>query len=289
MFYRFLSWLPLPLLYAMAWPGYLALYYVAGYRKAVVQQNLRHAFPDKSAREITVLAKKFYLQLVQVALEILKTRRMSATEVQRRVQVVNPELLREYSNGFEQPVIILSIHQGNWEWMLHGVKLALDIPIDPVYKPLHDKKMDKLIFEIRSQFGSRPISMASAARDILRRRHEFRLFVLVADQAPVESERSHWVSFMNRDAAFYEGGEIIARATGYPVLFAQCRRRRRGYYEVEFREVARGPHDQTGHHIIEQYARLAEQAIRSEPESWLWSNRRWKRQPPPAGTSQALR
>jgi KDO2-lipid IV(A) lauroyltransferase len=131
--------------------------------------------------------------------------------------------------------------------------------------------------------------MASAARDILRRRHEFRLFVLVADQAPVASERSHWVSFMNRDAAFYEGGEIIARATGYPVLFAQCRRRRRGYYEVEFREVARGPHDQNGHHIIEQYARLAEQAIRSEPESWLWSNRRWKRQPPPAGTNQALR
>ena len=280
MFYRFLSWLPLPLLYALAWPGYLALYYVAGYRKAVVQQNLRHAFPDKSARQITVLAKKFYLQLVHVALEILKTRRMSAADIQRRVSVVNAELLRDYSNGFQQPVIILSIHQGNWEWMLHGVKLALDIPIDPVYKPLHDKKMDQLIFEIRSQFGSRPISMSSAARDILRRRHEFRLFVLVADQAPIERERSHWVSFMNRDAAFYEGAETIARATGYPVLFAQCHRRRRGYYEVEFKELARGPHDKDGHHIIEQYARLAEKAIRSEPESWLWSNRRWKRQRP---------
>ena len=281
MFYRFLSWLPLPLLYALAWPGYLALYYVAGYRKVVVQQNLRHAFPDKSARQITVLTKKFYLQLVHVALEILKTRRMSAADIRRRVSVVNAELLRDYSNGFQQPVIILSIHQGNWEWMLHGVKLALDIPIDPVYKPLHDKKMDQLIFEIRSQFGSRPISMSSAARDILRRRHEFRLFVLVADQAPIERERSHWVSFMNRDAAFYEGAETIARVTGYPVLFAQCRRRRRGYYEVEFKEVARGPHDKDGHHIIEQYARVAEQAIKSEPESWLWSNRRWKRQPPP--------
>tara|TARA_R110001599_G_scaffold353463_1_gene593021 strand:- start:67498 stop:68355 length:858 start_codon:yes stop_codon:yes gene_type:complete len=280
-FYRFLSWLPLPLLYAIAWPVYLALYYVAGYRKTVVQQNLSHAFPDKSAREITVLAKKFYLQLVQVALEILKTRRMSAADVQRRVRVVNPELLRDYSGDFQQSVILLSIHQGNWEWMLHGVKLALDIPIDPVYKPLHNKAVDQLIFEIRSQFGSRPISMASAARDILRRRHEFRLFVLVADQAPIASERSHWVSFMNRDAAFYEGGEIIARATDYPVLFAQCRRRRRGYYEVEFREIARPPHDRNGHHIIEAYARLAEQAIRSEPESWLWSNRRWKRQPPP--------
>ena len=281
MFYRILSWLPLPLLYVLAWPGYLLLYYVAGYRKVVVQQNLSHAFPDKSETEITDLAKKFYLQLVQVAFEILKTRRMSAADIQRRVHVVNPELLREYSSDFQEPVIMLSIHQGNWEWMLHGVKLALDIPIDPVYKPLHNKKMDKLIFEIRSQFGSRPITMTSAPRDILRHRHEFRLFVLVADQAPIESERSHWVSFMNRYAAFYQGGESIAKMTGYPVLFAQCRRRSRGYYEVEFKEVARPPHDRESHHIVEQYVRLAEQAIRSEPQSWLWSNRRWKRQPPP--------
>lgn len=48
MFYRLLSWLPLPLLYLLAWPGYLLLYYVGGYRKAVVRQNLSHAFPDKA-------------------------------------------------------------------------------------------------------------------------------------------------------------------------------------------------------------------------------------------------
>ena len=134
MFYRLLSWLPLPLLYLLAWLGYLLLYYVAGYRKAVVQQNLTQAFPDRNAREITVLAKKFYLQLVQVALEIIKTRRMTAADIAQRVKLLNPELLRKYSNNFEQSVIILSIHQGNWEWMLHGVKVNLNIPIDPVYK-----------------------------------------------------------------------------------------------------------------------------------------------------------
>ncbi len=280
MIYRLLSWLPLPLLYLLAWPGYLLLYYVGGYRKVVVQQNLRQAFPEKSAKELTVLAKKFYRQLVQVALEILKTRRMSAAEMKRRVSVVNPQLLREYSNGFQDTVIMLAIHQGNWEWMLHGVKLHLDIPIDPVYKPLHNTRLDQLMLEMRSQFGSRPIPMASATRDMLRRRREFRLFVLVADQAPIASERSHWTQFMNREAAFYEGGEIIAKMTGFPVLFAQCRRRARGQYEVEFSEVAKPPYDD-GHQILERYVQLAEQAIRSEPESWLWSNRRWKRTRPP--------
>ncbi len=280
MFYRLLSRLPLPLLYALAWPGYLLLYYLAGYRKTVVRQNLSQAFPEKSSREITLLAKQFYLQLVQVALEILRTRRMSAADIRRRVSVVNPQLLREYSNDFQQPVIVLAIHQGNWEWMLHGVKLHLDIPIDPVYKPLHNKTLDRLMFEIRSQFGSRPITMATAARDILRRRREFRLFVLVADQAPIATERCHWLPFLNREAAFYAGGESIATMTGHPVLFAQCRRRTRGYYEVEFREVAKPPYRQGEQRITARFVELAEAAIRSEPQSWLWSNRRWKRHPP---------
>jgi KDO2-lipid IV(A) lauroyltransferase len=279
-FYRLLSWLPLSLLHALARPGYLLLYHVAAYRRAVVQQNLSHAFPEKSPTEIDALARQFYWQLVEVALEIIKTRRMSATDIVDRVRVVNPDLLREYSNNFQDSVIMLAIHQGNWEWMLHGVKLSMNIPIDPVYKPLHNKTVDALILQIRSQFGSRPIPMVSAARDILRRRREFRLFTLVADQAPIESERSYWTEFLNRPAAFYEGGEAIAKLTNYPVLFAQCRRLAQGRYEVEFREVARPPYDADDHGIIERYVRLAEAAIRSEPQSWLWSNRRWKRDPP---------
>ena len=65
--------------------------------------------------------------------------------------------------------------------------------------------------------------------------------------------------------------------TRFPVLFAQCRRRSRGHYDITFHEVGRPPYDEEGHAIIERYVQCAEQAIRDEPESWLWSNRRWKR------------
>ena len=72
--YRFLGRLPFPLLYPLAWLTYLLLYYVAGYRKAVVKENLAGAFPDQSEREVTVLAKKFYRQFAQVGLEIARAR-----------------------------------------------------------------------------------------------------------------------------------------------------------------------------------------------------------------------
>jgi len=275
--YRLLSWLPFPVLYATARIAYLLLYYVAGYRKAVVRENLGKAFPEKNEKEITVLAKKFYLQLAQVALEIVKARRMNKADFRQRVKIVNPELMQRCSNDYQDSVILLTIHQGNWEWMLHGVTCAMNIPIDPVYKPLHNKTVDRLIFDIRSQFGSRPLSMARATRDILRRRREFRVFVMVADQSPVRRERSYWTEFMNQQAAVYTGAETIAKMTQFPVLFAQCRRRSRGHYELEFHELARPPYDKDSHAITDSYVRMAEQAIRSEPQSWLWSNRRWKR------------
>lgn len=275
--YRLISLLPFPVLYAAAWLAYLVVYYVAGYRKAVVRDNLAHAFPDKSAKEITVLAKKFYRRFAQVALEIVKARRMTPDDFRRRVRLRNPELLEARSEGHSRSVIVLTIHQGNWEWMLHGATTALGIPIDPVYKPLHDKVTDKLVFDIRSQFGSRPLSMAESTRDILRRRKEFRVFVMVADQSPVRRERSYWTTFMNREAAFYLGAESLAQLTGFPVLFAECHRMRTGYYEIEFHDLARPPYDKGSHAIVDAYVAAAEASIRREPESWLWSNRRWKR------------
>jgi KDO2-lipid IV(A) lauroyltransferase len=276
-FYRAVAWLPFPLLYLFAWLGYLLLYHVTGYRKAVVTQNLSRAFPEKSAAEIKALSKKFYRQLSQVAFEILKARRMSPEDFLDRARVVNPELVRECTRDFTESVIVLTIHQGNWEWMLHGATTALGIPMDAVFKPLHNKTADKLIFDIRSQFGSRPLAMAESAKDIMRRRKEFRMFVMVADQSPIRSERSHWTEFMNQQAAFYQGAESIAKMTRFPVLFAQCRRRRTGYYEIEFKELAKPPYDKDSHEITDRYVEMAQRAIHDEPESWLWSNRRWKR------------
>lgn len=291
--YRLLSYLPFPLLYALAWLAYLILYFLVGYRRDVVRENLAQAFPEKDNMERAALAKSFYRQLTQVGIEIVKARRMDQAEFQKRVNVINPELLRQVSNGFRDSVIVLTIHQGNWEWMLHGTTAASGIPMDPVYKPLHNKAADKLIFEIRSRFGSRPLSLEQSAKDILRNRRQFRFLVMVADQSPIRRERSIWTRFMNQQAAFHPGAENIARLTGFPVVFAQCRRSRRGYYDIEFHPLATPPYDNDGQAITEQYVRMAERAIRAEPESWLWSNRRWKRRrdadlPPPQGSRSTI-
>lgn len=276
-FLRCLGHLPLGLLYPVAWLVYLFIFYVSGYRKAVVLDNLAHAFPEQSETEITLLAKKFYRQFAEVALEMARARYMSQEAFQRRVEVMNPDLLIDSSQGLSRTVIILTIHQGNWEWMLHGMSATLGVPLDPVYKPLHSRAADRFMREVRGRFGARPLPMKMAPRDILRRRREFRLIAMVADQSPIRRERSYWTHFLNREAAFYLGAEAMARSAACPVIFAQCRRVRRGHYQIELHPLGEPPYTSQEGNLTERYVRMAEQAIREQPESWLWSNRRWKR------------
>ncbi len=281
MIYRLIAWLPFPLLYLLARLGYVVIYHLARYRRQVVRENLARGLPEKSGAQRRQIEKAFYLRLCETALEILKARRMCKEDFLRRMHIRNPEVLEAASAGFTESVIVLTIHQGNWEWMLHGTTARLEIPIDPVFKPLHNPVVNELVHEIRSQFGSRPLAMAEAPRDILRRRREFRIFVMVADQSPTTHERGYWSRFMHQEARFYLGAETIAKATGFPVVFAQCHRIRSGYYEMTFKPLAEPPYDRDSHEISDRYISLAEEAIRAEPESWLWSNRRWKRKRPP--------
>jgi KDO2-lipid IV(A) lauroyltransferase len=127
--------------------------------------------------------------------------------------------------------------------------------------------------------GAKPLAMRDSTKELVRRRSEFKIFAMVADQSPTRKERGYWTNFLNRPAAFYEGAEKIALLTQNPVIFVHMRRVRRGHYEIRYEPLAEPPHDKENAGITEAYIEAAERSIRSQPESWLWSNRRWKRSP----------
>ncbi len=275
---RIISRMPFFLLYRLSRVLYFFTYYLVGYRKRVVFDNIRQAFPDKNEQQVRALAKGFYRRLADSLLEVIKAHSMSGDEFMQRCKIVGAEQLKPYSDG---AVIVLCIHQGNWEWMLHGVSQRLGIDVDPVYKQLHHQGWDQFMQEVRSRFNSRPIPMRRAGRDLLRRGKGFRIFVMLADQKPIDGESCHWVTYLNREAPFYVGTEKLACLTQYPVFFAQCRCVRQGYYEVEFKPLAAPPyprrHEGNDYPITEAYVQAAEAAIREQPETFLWSHNRWKR------------
>ena len=278
-FYSLLSRLPLGILYLFSYALYFTLYYVARYRRTVVKHNLTRAFPEKSAEEIGSIARQFYRNLSDVMMEIIKAHSMPADEYNKRLTIRGSEILEKLKEQ-QQPFIILTTHSCNWEWLLHALSIKHGVSIDPVYKPLHNVPADKFIYEVRNRFGNTPLSMKESTKDIIKQRKKFRGFGMLADQSPISKEKSYWANFLNQPAGFYLGSEKIAQLTKFPVVYAKMVRTQRGYYNVDLQLLAEPPYDKDKHQILDAYIKTAEAAILEQPESWLWSNRRWKRSAP---------
>ena len=80
-----ISLLPLRILYFISDFAYFNLYYVFGYRKKVVMDNLRNAFPEKTEFERQKIAKKFYRNLTDTFLESIKLISISKSDIHKHI------------------------------------------------------------------------------------------------------------------------------------------------------------------------------------------------------------
>ena len=272
---RLVSRLPMGLLNRFAdLLGWLA-FRVFPYREHIVRENLTKAFPDFDETRLRKVMRGYYDGFAQMFVELLKGATLRPEEIVRRVRIVNLEKPREYlSQG--QSVLLVAAHQCNWEWMLLGLSLELDFPLDAAYKPLVDSWAEREMKLLRSRFGCRLVPAKDLLPDIIKRRKVVRAVAMVADQEPTTSEHKHWTRFLNRDTAFYMGPEEIARVTHFPVYFIEMRRTARGFYEMEFKPMAAPREPLEPGELTERYARLVEEQIRAAPADWPWSHKRWK-------------
>jgi KDO2-lipid IV(A) lauroyltransferase len=192
---------------------------------------------------------------------------------------LNLGVAREHLDAGKSVMLVTS-HQCNWEWLLHGTVLQLGYPMDAAYKPLHDAWAERLMLGVRSRFGARLIPAKDLLADFLRRRGVVRALAMNADQAPVSTDKRYWTKFLGQDTAFYIGAEQIARAARLPLLYLGMRRVRRGYYEVEVQRLWDGREALGPNGITERYARACEADVLKSPADWLWSYRRWRLKKP---------
>ena len=208
--------------------------------------------------------------------EAIKTGELTEQEIRDRVVIRNPEVVTQHA-ARGQSVILLAGHHCNWEWLLAGCSLQLSLPLDVVYKPLHDLAVDEHMKKSRSRFNASPIPNKNALIDIMKRRKEVRGFAMVADQSPTRKEEKYWTTFLNQESSFAVGTQKIAQLTKYPVIFVGMKRLSLGHYEIFFEELGQAPYKKEGYELVEKFARTLETTILDHPEDWMWSNRKWKR------------
>jgi len=271
-----LSLLPLRVLYILSDGFYALVYYALGYRRKVVMSNLQIAFPEKTEAERKAIGKKFYKNFIDSFIETIKMVSASDAYIEKRVSG-NWELLNEvYSTGRS-----LQIHLGhtfNWEWAnLVGAKL-MRYTFLGVYMPINNKTFDRLFRKLRSKSGSVLLPATDMRRAMIPWRNKQYAIGLVADQAPSNPEKSFWLSFFGKPTPFVTGPETGARASNIPVVFANIEKKRRGYYNVVFTVAEDQPATLERGELTLRYARYLENVIRQQPDMWLWSHRRWKRE-----------
>ena len=272
---RALSRLPFAVWYAFAsFLAWLALH-VVGYRRRVVDQQLRACFPGIDAAALHALKRDFYRGFADVFVEILKLPTMRADEFRERVEIVGVENVRRHVDA-GQSVVLVTSHVCNWEWSLMALSLGLGVQLDAAYKPLHDVWADQLFLDMRSRFGARMIPAKKLLMDVMRRRQQPRVVALVADQDPVTAKSRYFTTFLGRDTAFYMGPDSIARAAKMPMLFLDAQRTSRGRYRLTLEMLVEQGEELAEGERTERYARRLERAIRERPADWLWTYRRWK-------------
>ncbi len=277
---KFFTRLPLPVLYELSRALFRGAYYVFRWRRPLAATNLRNAFPEKTESERAAILKQSYRNLADLIVETLYGYGASAAEMQARVRIENPELMKKCAEQ-GQSVVLLAAHFCNWEWLLLSAGVQLGMPIDAVYKPQKVAAFDRFLREGRSRFGGNPIPADNFMFEVMKRKGQARAYALVADQTPQKQEEKHWSHFLNQDTAFFVGADKIARILDAPVLFVAVRRERKGYYSARLDLLAappylRHPYHDTGAEIIERYARALENEIRASPADWLWIERKWK-------------
>ena len=279
LFFRLIAKLPFSVFYFFSDLLFLVLFYIIRYRKNLVISNLEASFPEKTRQEIQQITRQFYRQFADYSLEILKLYGMSQEQIKERVKIENPELLKQFMAEGKY-ILAFGSHLANWEWIGPGL-LANGVPSDAIYKPLSSPFFEKLVFNIRSRMGVRPVPMKQLMRDLVIRKNEPRLIGLATDQSPHEPQHALWMNFLNQDTGFFAGTEKLARSTGMPVVFGEFRRVKRGYYSAYFHLIDAQPNNQLPPQALtEQYRSLLEAAIRKNPADWLWSHNRWKHQNP---------
>lgn len=268
--------LPERILYLISDLLYLLAYYVVGYRKKVVYNNLEKAFPDYNQPEIRRTAKRFYHHLCDIMLESAVFHFYSEKKALKKITYKNPELLNEIHRSGKHVMAVVG-HYGNWEY-LSTLCLVTDHPFIGIYKPLKNKYFDQMVVRNRTRFGANVTPMEKIARLLIdyNNRKEPVLTVFLGDQRPMFHQIQYWTKFMGRDTPMYLGTEKLARKLDAAVVFLKFRKPKRGRYEVEAELICDEPGRLKPYEITERHVRILEEMIREEPAYWLWSHRRWK-------------
>jgi len=244
--------------------------------------SLGRAFPELSSPERERLAKESFRHLGRSAFELGCIHKIDA-QIERWVQwpeAGRRELESALARG--RGVVFVSGHVGNWELLARRVALA-GFPAWTIAKETTDWRLTELVERFRKQGRVQSIwrGQEGAAKQMLRALKSGEILGMLIDQDT--RVQSVFVPFFGHPAATPRAAADLVFRTGAAVVVGFCQRKQDGFYQLLMKEIMPTRSGDPEADVVALTAALTaeiEGAIRSVPEQWVWSHRRWKTQLP---------
>lgn len=271
-----ISIMPFPLLYAFSDFIYVILYYVIGYRKKTVRQNIAMALPHLSDKERLVIEKKSFHHLCDMFLEMAKTMTISEKEINKRFKYTNLEVYLDLEKKGKS-IALMCAHYASYEWVL-SMNNHITFKGFGIYKKIANPHFDKLVKDIRAKFKAYLITTKETKTCIEQNNKNGILGVygFASDQTPRRSDSMHWFHFMGIETPIHFGAEMLAKRYNMNVIYLKVSKVKRGYYEASFEVLSDDVKSVPDFKISETFMQKVEQQIYEAPEFYLWTHKRWK-------------
>ncbi len=272
-----ISRLPMRILYIISDGFYLLNYYIIGYRKEVVLENLKLAFPEREEKELKKIRKQFFKHLTDFFVESIKSFSISEKEVLKRMKYKNMGVLDEIVKTGKS-IMIVGCHEANWEWLL-GIPLNIEnIKCQAAYTKIANKYFERIVKKTRSKFGGIMYRSTDTIKNVYRnyKNNTQSLYCLLSDQSPQINKANYWSEFMGVKVPIHTGAEMLAKKYDMSYVVWTSRKIKRGYYEIEFELITNEPSTFEDFQLTDRFLEITEKNIRKNPEVYLWSHKRFK-------------
>jgi Kdo2-lipid IVA lauroyltransferase/acyltransferase len=258
------------------------LYHVDRKHRKRAIANLQRSFPEKSQREIELIARHSMQQLVMLVIDILFTTRLIRIDSWHSyvdLGDIRPaiRLLMQGKKG----VILLTGHYGNWE-VLSYTLATFGFDLSSVVRPLDNPYLSDYLFGIRQRQGQRLIAKKGAVAEVSQTLKSNGVVGLVADQNA--GSKGVFVDFFGRKASTYKSIGLLAMEFEAPVVIGYARRiGDRFRFRIAIQDIIYPEdwksQDDPLRYITQRYTKAIEDFVRADPSQYLWVHRRWKSRP----------
>ena len=247
-------------------------------RRDVLEDNLRHAFPNLTDRERRKLIMRMWEHLFLMVVEIAHTpRKIHDTNWRDYFHFRNGPLASQlFFDG--RPAVIVSGHYGNFELGAHLFGI-FHFRTWSIARNLDNPYLHRWINEFRSSKGQYIVPKEGAAEIANKVLEAGGTLSVLADQHA--GAKACWVDFFGRPASTHKAIALFSLAHNAPLAVMYSRRLGKPLcYEMTVEAVADPlrPGDPTGNvrELTQWYTSKLEEIIRRAPEQYWWVHRRWK-------------